>query len=116
MISRLLLPVIFLCILFSCAKEEAKEVLSKDEMAAMLVDFYLREARMKTNTVPDDSGAVIFSHLRRMFAQKHGISDSVIDRSFNYYIARPRELQDVYTRVIDTLALKEQRTYSSTYK
>ena len=91
-------------------------MLSKDEMAAMMVDFYLREARMKTNTVPDDSGAVIFSHLRRMFAQKHGISDSVIDRSFNYYIARPRELQDVYTRVIDTLALKEQRTYSTTYK
>ncbi|MFZ9981552.1 MAG: DUF4296 domain-containing protein [Cyclobacteriaceae bacterium] len=116
MIPRLLLPVICLCILFSCAEEKPKGVLSKDEMAAMLVDFYLREARIKTNTVPDDSGAVIFSHLRRIFAQKNGINDSIIDRSFNYYIARPHELQDVYTRVIDTLALKEQRTYSSTYK
>lgn len=116
MISKALLSVLCLCILFSCGKEEEKDLLSKDEMAAMLVDFYLREARVKTNTVPEDSAAVIFSHLRKSFAQKHGISNDVIDRSYNYYIARPHELQDVYTRVIDTLALKEQRAYSTTYK
>lgn len=85
-------------------------------MAAMLVEFYLREARMKTANVTVDSAAMIFIHLRKAFAQKSGIDDSTIDLSYNYYLARPQELQDVYTRVIDTLALREQRAFSSNYQ
>lgn len=103
-------------LLLACGKQDQPVILTKDEMAAMLVDFYLREARLKSGTVGEDSAAVIFSHLRRAFAGKKGISDSVIDESFNYYMARPRELQDVYTRVIDTLALREQRAYSTSYQ
>lgn len=85
-------------------------------MASMLVEFYLREARVKTATIDEDSATLIFAHLRRVFSQKSGIPDSVINRSYNYYLARPRELQDVYIRVIDTLALREQRAYSSSYQ
>lgn len=113
------LAIVFLLsftLFFSCSREETTGIMDKDQMAAMLVEFYLREARVKANTVTEDSAAVIFTHLRKAFAQKHGISDSIINLSYNYYLARPKELQDVYIRVIDTLALREQRTYSNSYQ
>ena len=116
MIRLAIVFVLPLSLFFSCSKEEATGIMDKDQMAAMLVEFYLREARVKANTVTEDSAAVIFTHLRQAFAQKHGISDSLINRSYNYYLARPKELQDVYIRVIDTLALREQRAYSSNYQ
>lgn len=116
MIRSAIVFLLSLSLLFSCGKEEETVIMDKDQMAAMLVEFYLREARVKANTVTEDSAAVIFTHLRKAFAQKHGISDSIINRSYNYYLARPKELQDVYIRVIDTLALREQRTYSTSYQ
>ena len=115
--KRLILSFLVGLILVSaCSENEPKDILDKDSMAAMLVEFYLREARVKAVTINEDSAAVIFAHIRRIYAQKTGIPDSVIDRSYNYYLARPKELQDVYIRVIDTLALREQRTYSNSYQ
>ena len=116
MIRLAIVFMLSLSLLFSCSREEARDIMDKDQMAAMLVEFYLREARVKANTVTEDSAAVIFTHLRKAFAQKHGINDSLINRSYNYYLSRPKELQDVYIRVIDTLALREQRAYSSNYQ
>lgn len=116
MIRLLLLLVMIAGLILACSKKESEGILTKDEMAAMLVEFYLREARMKTATINEDSAAVIFSHIRQVFSKKTGFDESMIDRSYNYYLARPAELQQVYTRVIDTLALREQRGYSSTYQ
>lgn len=101
---------------FSCKEKQPEGIMDKDVMAAMLVEFYLREARVKTATINEDSATLIFAHLRNVFSKKSGIPDSIIDKSYNYYLARPKELQDVYIRVIDTLALREQRAYSSTYQ
>lgn len=116
MIRLVLLFIIASGLFLACSKQDSESVLNKDDMAAMLVEFYLREARMKTGTINEDSAAVIFAHLRQVFSKKTGFGDSMIDRSYNYYLARPAELQQVYTRVIDTLVLREQRAYSSTYQ
>jgi hypothetical protein len=43
-----------------------------------------------------------------MFA-KLGVSDSVFKRSFDYYMDRPREMEQIYAALVDSLSLKEQR-------
>ena len=41
--------------------------------------------------------------------EKAAISDSLFRKSFDYYMERPREMELIYTALVDSLQLKEQR-------
>jgi hypothetical protein len=45
----------------------------------------------------------------RVFAEA-AVSDSVFRRSLDYYMERPRELERIFSALVDTLQLREQRT------
>jgi len=84
--------------------------LDKDQMAELIMDLYLKEARMKeASDITTDSSVLLFTHLRRQYATSHRFPDSLIDASFAWYLDRPREMDEVYDRVIDSLSLREQR-------
>ena len=103
---------IFLIIVFSCSnrKDLPEGVLSKEEMAKILTEFYLREARINTIHVSQDSGQNIMQLYRNKYAEQTGVPDSIVEMSYQYYLANPAELGEIYDRIIDSLALKEQRT------
>ena len=46
--------------------------------------------------------------LPKVFAES-GVTDSVFKKSFDYYMERPAEMEQIYTALVDTLQLKEQR-------
>jgi hypothetical protein len=41
--------------------------------------------------------------------QNAAVSDTVFRKSFDYYMERPREMELIYTALVDTLQLREQR-------
>jgi len=45
--------------------------------------------------------------------QAKGIPDSILKKTYSYYLAHPKELEQVYDAVIDTLVLRDQRIKKS---
>ena len=106
-----LLCVIMACSIFSCRpKSETPEgILSKDEMAKILTEFYLKESKINSLQLAHDSALVVFQYFKQQYVKENNIHDSTLDVSYQYYLARPKELSAVYDRIIDSLALREQR-------
>ena len=97
-------------LLTGCREEKVPAgVLSKEEYAAFLVEVYLAEARLNTNSIQRDSAIGLYVPFEEKLLQKRGISDSVIKITYQYYLSHPNEFEEVYTSVIDTLTLREQR-------
>ena len=109
---RLIIVAFLLINVFSCSNKNdlPKGVLSKEEMAKILTEFYMREARINTIHVSQDSGQNLMQLYRNKYAEQTGIPDSTVELSYQYYLAHPVELGEIYDRIIDSLALKEQRT------
>jgi hypothetical protein len=109
------LPVLSLIFLLfslgtSCQKEKKQTgILSEREMAALMVDIYLAEARITGALIPRDSGAGVFRPFEKKILEQRGVPDSILKKSYTYYLAHPAELEKIYDSVIDTLSLREQR-------
>lgn len=105
---------VLILVLVSCSSSERlpEGVLNKDEMAKVLTEFALKEAKINTFHVGTDSAARLFKVFRESYQEKSGVPDSIIDKSFEYYLARPADFAAIYDRVIDTLALRESKMVS----
>ena len=104
--------IILLAIFFGfsgCGNSAPSGILSKDEMAKAMTEFYLKETKINALMISQDSALVLFQYFKQKYADDYDLQDSAIDKSYRYYLGRPVEMGEIYDRVIDTLALKEQR-------
>jgi len=100
-----------------CSKsDKPKGLLNKDQMVGALTELYLAEQKVATVAVSRDSTSKIFTQMSPAIFAKIGASDSVFHRSFDYYLDRPAEMEQIYNAVIDTLNLREQRMISNEVK
>ena len=106
-VVMLLIAIIF----YSCSTkpETPPGILSKDEMAKALTDLYLKEAKINKLPVGQDSILVLIQYYRTKYAASHNLPDSIVEKSYQYYVERPFEMGEIYDRIIDSLALREQR-------
>jgi hypothetical protein len=101
---------LFVLLFFSCGKEKKPVgILSHQEMAGVIVDVYLAEARLNSNLMKRDSAKLVFKPYEDKLLLKKGLQDSVLKKSYLYYLDHSKELEEIYDSVIDTLALREQR-------
>jgi Domain of unknown function (DUF4296) len=89
--------------------KEPEGVLSKEQLSALFVEFYLAEARLGNGTVVRDSALQLFLPFEESFLKEKGVSDSVLRKTYTYYFSNPSKLEQIYDAVIDTLSLREQR-------
>jgi hypothetical protein len=94
----------------SCSSSKKPEgVLTQAQLSALLIDVYLAEARVESVTLPKDSLMKIFVPHEQKILQAKGIPDSILKLTYQYYLAHPKELEQVYDAIIDTLVLRDQR-------
>lgn len=100
-----------LAIVTSCGDgdKEAQPVLSHAEMVKTLTEIYISEQKINRLGLPRDSAEREFERFKKIMFNKLGVSDSVFKRSFDYYMDRPREMEQIYSALVDSLSLKEQR-------
>ena len=93
-----------------CRKKKAPEgILSQDEMVAVMSELYVAEQKISMLGVKRDSLALIFDVMKEKVFAKAGVTDSVFRKSINYYMDHPQEMETVYTSLVDSLNLREQR-------
>lgn len=96
--------------LFSCqTKEKPKEILTQAQLSSLLVDIYLAEARLEAIPKIKDSTIRYFMPFEQKLLKDKGVPDSVLRKTYTWYMANPKELERVYDSVIDTLSLREQK-------
>ncbi|MBS1508759.1 MAG: DUF4296 domain-containing protein [Bacteroidetes bacterium] len=105
------LSILFLWLaLISCtANKKPNDVLSQAQLSALLVDVYVSEARVDVIPGLKDSTIRYFLPREQKLLKEKGISDSVLRKTYAYYLEHPKELEQVYDAVIDTLTVHEQR-------
>lgn len=91
------------------ADKEPEGVLSKEQLSALFVEFYLAEARLGKTTAVRDSALQLFLPFEDSFLKEKGVSDSVLRKTYTYYFNNPSKLEQIYDAVIDTLSLREQK-------
>lgn len=104
------LSIFILVSLLSCqTKEKPKEVLTQAQLSALLVDVYLAEAKVEALPLVRDSTVKYFLPFEEKLFKERGVTDSILKVTYSYYLSHPKELEQVYDSVIDSLVLREKR-------
>ena len=107
--------VCMLMLCYSCSDSDRndKEILTKEQMVKALTEIYIAEQKVNRLGVARDSAEREFGRFKQHVFEKMDVQDSVFKRSFNYYMDRPREMEFIFTALVDSLSLMEQRIESS---
>lgn len=112
---RLFIFICCLSVVFSCRKEERpKDILTPEEMVASLTELYIVEAKVSSIPAGRDSSLQLFDYFEKKTFEKLNFTDSIFKKSYSYYLDRPKELEEIYTVVIDSLNLWEQQSDNPT--
>jgi hypothetical protein len=107
---RFLAFVSIVLLLFSCVKKSPPAgILSKQDMVDIISDIYVSEEKASRLTVNRDSLEAIAQYFEYKVLEQKATSDSVFRKSFDYYMDRPADMELIYTAVVDSLQLQEQR-------
>ncbi len=96
--------------LFSCGQKEAKppNLLPKDQMAGILADIHLLEAKVNAlNLSGDTSIAVYKAYEYDLLVNERKIDTTVYQQSFEYYKNHLKEFHQIYEMVGDSLNKKQ---------
>ena len=103
--------VVSLIFALSCSsKQQVPEgILTHDQMVAVMSELYITEQKISKLGIKRDSLEQIAEVMNDKAFAKVGIPDSVFRKSLNFYMDHPRELELIYTSLVDSLNLREQR-------
>ncbi|MEB2777304.1 DUF4296 domain-containing protein [Algoriphagus sp. D3-2-R+10] len=94
--------------LASCGSGNKPEgLLPQDKMVEVLIDIHLTEGLTSAMPVAYDSSIVLYNLLEKDVFVKHEVSDSVFTQSMLYYLRDPAEMEQIYSRVVDSLIVRE---------
>ncbi len=104
------LVIAVLLTLIQC-KEEQKPagIMNEEEMVDLLVELYLAEAKISLTGIRRDSANKLFLPYEESIIAARGITDSTLNKNYDYYFQHPDELEHILDAVMDTLNLREQR-------
>jgi hypothetical protein len=83
-------------------------VLAKKELASVMIDLYLAEARLSGYPIQRDSSLKLFLPHESAILSKKNVPDSVLRNTYAYYLAHPDDFNDVYDVLIDSLTAMEK--------
>jgi hypothetical protein len=81
-------------------------------MVRTLTEIYVVEEKVNRLGLIRDSSEKVFDSLRVRVFRNMPYPDSVFKRSLDYYTDRPKEMEVIYTALVDSLQLREQRALS----
>ncbi len=106
---------IFMVIYSGCSPKQASvdeknSILSQQELSSFLIEMYLAEARMEGRPLAVDSVIHLFVPYETKLLKKYNLTDSTLKLTYQYYLDHPKQMEQVYDVVIDSLNLREQQT------
>ena len=97
---------------FSCTEEieKPKNLLSEAEMAQILADVQLAEAKIgKMSFMSIDSSNLAYQKLEAGIFKKYKTDSSAYKKSFRFYALQPEVWASIYADVVKTLEKKDKK-------
>ena len=98
-----------LACIVSCAEKAPEGIMSRQEMVQVMEDMYIAEEKINQLALSRDSAKLVFEVMQGKVFENAATTDSLFKKSFDYYMERPKEMELIYTALVDTLQLREQR-------
>lgn len=76
-------------------------------MVNVLIDIQLTEGMVSALPITYDSSQLLYSLMEKDVFLKHGVEDSVFYHSMIFYLEDAKKIDQIYSRVIDSLVVKE---------
>lgn len=89
-------------------ESDRKDVLSEEKMVKILMEMYVTETKAGRVGIPYDSIKEIFPKFEKLVFEKMNVTDTVLRNSMQYYFEHPKQLEKIYSAVVDSLNLKAQ--------
>ena len=94
----------------SCQKEKTPaDILPPEQLTNIMIDFYLGEARLMQYSLKLDSAKKLFIPFEDSVLKKYGVTDTLLQKTYQYYFDHPTELEKIYEAVVDSLSLQERK-------
>ena len=90
----------------ACQQGSNETVMSKEDMASYLINLHIAEAEVQNLRLKRDSAEVAFDIYENYLSEKNGISDTLFINSYNYYLRHPKELEEIYAVVVDSISVR----------
>jgi len=95
-------------IITSCSNPLEEKLLSKEILVEILIDMHILEVTIDNLNLSKDSSLVFYNQKEKEIFKKYNIDDKIYRESFSYYFFKPKELDQIYEHVIDSLLLYQQ--------
>jgi hypothetical protein len=92
----------------ACREKTPEGVLNKEQMTEFLIEIYLAEARLGGVITQPDSALRVFGAYEKTLLQRKGLPDSVVKKSYVYYLEHPEDMQKILDAAMDSLSRREQ--------
>jgi hypothetical protein len=87
-----------------------KNLLTKNQMAEIIVDMHIAEAGLNASNLSLDSLKNMSAGYDSFIFDKYQIKEEDFEKSYDYYLCVPYELDTVYQNVIELLNAKESKS------
>lgn len=87
-----------------------KNLLSREQMAEIIVDMHIAEAGLNASNLSLDSLSGMSAGYDSLIFDKYQIKKEDFEKSYDYYLCIPNELDSVYLNVINLLNAKESKS------
>ncbi|HLT80056.1 MAG TPA: DUF4296 domain-containing protein [Cyclobacteriaceae bacterium] len=105
-----LILVVGMMTVMACDRERRREgVLPQAEMVKALKSLYIAEEHVSRFGLRPDSARRLFNRMEDRLFENMGITRDEFQRSFDYYVEHPDEWESVYSALVDSLNLQEQK-------
>lgn len=102
-----------LALLAACQRPEEAvppaHLLPKPQLIGLLIDLHVLEARLDLSRLSPDSARALYLREQQRLFRQWKVSDSTFHRSYQYYSAHNKDLDEIYGIVIDSLTKREAR-------
>jgi hypothetical protein len=82
-------------------------LIPREKLIPLLSDLHVLEAQVENARLSPDSARALYQAQQKDVLWRHSVSDSVLKNSVNYYLIHGKDLDEIYSAVIDTLARRE---------
>ncbi len=118
MVIRFLIVVLIIVLLgFSCNRNHdivtevprPEKLLSKKEMISVMIDFRLTEGAIRHMISSGNNPSFVTLHFYKHALDQNKITMEVFEQNMRYYAAKPEEIDEIYSAVVDSLALLQSK-------
>lgn len=98
--------------MLSCSSESALDVkpsdlISEDKMVDVMIDMHMTESALSLKNFNRDSSLKLFVFYKEDVYKNYQISEKQFQESYQYYATHSKVFNDMYSRIVDSLNVKE---------